>query len=68
MVHVTFGYAKHLQTDLPEVARFLEGMKLTADLVGIWTYATFTEKRDLDEYAKAWVAGNDATVNSRMVP
>ncbi len=62
-VRVTFAYAKHLQNDLPQVARFLEGMKLTADMVGAWTYATFSEKRDLDEYAREWVAENSATVN-----
>ena len=62
-VRVHMAYAKHLQTDFPEVAHVLEGMDLTADMVGGWTYATVTEKRDLDEYAKEWVKNNAAIVD-----
>jgi glycine betaine/proline transport system substrate-binding protein len=62
-VRVAYAYAKHLQTDFPEVARCLEGIDLTAELVGGWTYATFSEKQDLDVFAKEWVAKNATTVN-----
>jgi glycine betaine/proline transport system substrate-binding protein len=63
-VHVAYAYAKHLQAGSPEVAHALEGIDLTAELVGAWTYATFSEKRDLDEFAKEWVAKNATTVNA----
>jgi glycine betaine/proline transport system substrate-binding protein len=62
-VTVTFAYAKHLQTDFPEVARTLERIKMTADMVGEWTYATIVEKHDVTEYAKQWVKENGQTVN-----
>jgi glycine betaine/proline transport system substrate-binding protein len=62
-VRNTFAYAKHLQTDLPEVARLIEGLELNYDTIGTWTYATVTEKRDLDQYAGQWVRDNSAIVN-----
>jgi len=62
-VTVTVAYAKHLQTDLPEVARFLERIKITADMVGAWTYTTVVEKRDINDYARQWVRDNQAIVN-----
>lgn len=61
-----FVYAKHLQTDFPEVARLIEGIKLTPELIGNWTYATVTEKRDRGEFAKEWVKNNPAIVNGWM--
>jgi glycine betaine/proline transport system substrate-binding protein len=67
-VRVAYAYAKHLQTDFPECAHLLEGIELTADMVGGWTYATFTEKQDLDEYAKSWVKANAATVDRWLAP
>jgi glycine betaine/proline transport system substrate-binding protein len=63
-VTVSIAYAKHLQTDLPEGARFLNHVKFTADMIGSWTYATFTEKKDVDSYARNWVRDNAATVNA----
>jgi glycine betaine/proline transport system substrate-binding protein len=62
-VRNTFAYAKHLQSDVPEVARLMEGLDMTPDMIGTWTYATVTEKRDLDQYAAQWVRDNPATVN-----
>ena len=63
-VTVTFAYAKHLKTDVPEVAHTLDHIKMTADMVGTWTYATIVEKQDATEYARKWVADNPETVNS----
>ena len=63
-VTVTFAYAKHLQTDFPEVARTLDRIKMTADMVGAWTYDTIVEKRDVTEYAKRWVKDNGKVVDS----
>ncbi len=62
-VTVTFAYAKHLQTDFPEVARTLERIKMTADMIGTWTYATIVEKHDVNAYAKQWVNDNAGIVN-----
>ncbi len=62
-VRNTFAYAKHLQSDVPEVARLMEGLDMTPDMIGTWTYATVTEKRDLDQYAMQWVKDNPAIVN-----
>jgi glycine betaine/proline transport system substrate-binding protein len=59
-----FVYAKHLQTDLPEVAHLIDGMNPTFDEVHAWTYATFTERQNLNEYAKEWVKNNPTIVNS----
>ena len=58
-----FRLCQHLQTDFPEVAHLLDGVELSAGMVGTWTYATVTEKRDLDDYAKEWIRNNAATVN-----
>ena len=56
--------AKHLQTDFSGGGALAgRKIKFTADLVGTWTYETFTGKRDLDEYAKEWVKKNEATVD-----
>ena len=33
------------------------------DMIGAWTYATGTEKRDIDQYAAQWVKDNPAIVN-----
>lgn len=63
-VHYHFVYAKHLQTDLPDVARLIDEAKITADMVGTWTYATSVEKRDRAEYAKEWVKANSALIDS----
>jgi glycine betaine/proline transport system substrate-binding protein len=63
-VRVAYAYAKHLEADFPEVAHLLQGVELTPELVGTWTYATVTEKRDLDEYAQEWVSKNAGLVNS----
>ena len=63
-VTVSFAYAKHLQTDDPEVARTLDNIRMTADMVGTWTYATMVEKQDTTEYARQWVRDNPGIVNS----
>ena len=65
-VRVHMAYAKHLQTDFPEIAHLLDGMQLTPELVGGWTYATVTEKHDLDSYAREWVRDNPKVVDSWM--
>jgi glycine betaine/proline transport system substrate-binding protein len=65
-VRSQFVYAKHLQSDFPEVARLIEHIKLTPELIGTWTYATISEKRDRDDYAKEWVKNNPAIVNGWM--
>ena len=46
----------------PEAARLFDHIRLTAELVGTWTYATVTEKRDLDQYAAQWINDNAAIV------
>jgi glycine betaine/proline transport system substrate-binding protein len=65
-VHMYFAWPKRLVTELPEVAHFFEGMKLTPEMVGTWTYATITEKQDASQYAAQWVKDNAATVDGWM--
>jgi glycine betaine/proline transport system substrate-binding protein len=64
LIRMAFAYSKRLQTELPEVAHLIEGIKLDPDQIGAWTYATITEKRDRDEYAKEWVKNNSAVIDS----
>lgn len=58
-----FVYAKHLQTDAPDVVRLLENIALTREMIATWTYATVTEKRDKAQYARDWVKANPAIVD-----
>ena len=51
-------YAQGLADSLPEVAAFLEAVRLDVDTISAMTYSLIVESEDPDEFADDWIKAN----------
>jgi glycine betaine/proline transport system substrate-binding protein len=59
-IHV--AYATALKNEFPAMAAMLENVQLTTAQLSEMTFALVVEKRDVDEYAREWIAKNEDLV------
>ena len=57
------NYSSKLAEERPDVAAFLDAIRLDVDTVTEMTYALIVERRDPDEFAAEWIANNDDRVS-----
>lgn len=58
------NYSSKLAEDRPEVAAFLEAIRLDVDTISEMTYALIVERRDPDDFAAQWVADNEQRISA----
>ncbi len=58
------AYSKRLETDAPEMAKLLNGIKFSQQLINDWSFAVSVEERDPAEFAREWVNANQDMVQS----
>lgn len=59
-VHV--GFRKALEEEHPDVANLLRNIQFSADEVSAMTYAVVVDKKEVEEFAKEWVAEHEDQV------
>jgi len=64
LAYLHIHFAKELESDQPEAAALLANVKLDTDTVSKMTYALVVEKQDPADFARRWVADNQALVDS----
>ncbi len=58
------AYSKRLEADAPEMAKLLNGIQFSQQLINDWSFAISVEERDPTEYAREWVDANQDMVKS----
>ncbi|MEJ8571648.1 glycine betaine ABC transporter substrate-binding protein [Microbaculum marinum] len=58
------NYSTRLAEAHPEVAAYLESIRLDVDTVSEMTYALIVERRDPDDFAAAWISDNSDRVSA----
>jgi len=58
------NYSSKLAEERPEVAAFLDAIRLDVDTVSEMTYALIVERRDPDAFAAEWIAANQDRVDA----
>ena len=58
------AYSKRLETEAPDMARLLNGIQFSQQLINEWSFAVSVEERDPETYAGEWVSANQDIVKS----
>ena len=58
------AYSKRLDTEVPDMARLMQGISFSQELINEWSYVIGVEERDPAEYAREWVDANKEMVQS----
>ncbi|MCT8970240.1 glycine betaine ABC transporter substrate-binding protein [Microbaculum marinisediminis] len=57
------NYSAKLAQERPDVAAFLDAIRLDVDTVSEMTYALIVERRDPDDFAAEWIAQNEDRIS-----
>ncbi len=60
------AYSRRLDTDAPEMAKLLNGIELSQQIINEWSFAASVEERDPTVYAREWVDDNREMIRSWM--
>ncbi len=58
------AYSTRLETEVPDMAKLLNGIKWSQEVINEWSFAIGVDERDPAEYAREWVDANKELVQS----